>query len=201
MGGARKMEWSIVRCDCAESDPEIPAPIHVPGCLRAHHRKALGGSPDNSDRSCRSPRDQRYFLWRGHFGKALSRQRRLDGSGRGGAWHLAADALPVRFRRPEISVFIRPAPDHRGKPLPPHRPPKPSPADRAKRVVEWENLQRRSVTPACVRVFNRSRSTAPIQGGFMCHRPLVYLAVVLLAAGAPAFACAQNSSSPAAAPA
>jgi hypothetical protein len=35
----------------------------------------------------------------------------------------------------------------------------------------------------------------------MCHRPLVYLAAVLLAAGAPAFACAQNSSSPAAAPA
>src|SRR5271167_1595165 len=46
-----------------------------------------------------------------------------------------------------------------------------------------------------LRVFNRGSPIAPIQGGFMSHRPLVFLAAVLFAAGAGTATRAQSNPS------
>jgi len=87
--------WNGRECDviCApDPNAKIPAPVRCSRMPFAHTtRQALGKSPDNSDRSRRSPRDQRHFLRRGILGKLYRGSVvSMDQAG-GRAGHLAAN--------------------------------------------------------------------------------------------------------------
>ena len=81
--GARNMEWARTATSIAlDPNPKFQPQSMFQAAFAHTTAKLWVDRQADSDRSRRSPRDERYFLRRGHPGKTLSRQRGFDGSRR-----------------------------------------------------------------------------------------------------------------------